>query len=95
MRLIDADALYKFHVSSYSGEDLSEFSNGWNYCIKHLAKHAPTIEAVPVVHAEWVLERPGHYMCANCGTLKYGRAAILMQYCPDCGAKMDGGANDV
>lgn len=54
MRLIDADALYRFHVSSNNGEDLSEFAKGWNCCIKHLTKYAHTVDAVPVVHARWV-----------------------------------------
>lgn len=66
MRLIDADALYKFHVSSYDGSDLSEFSKGWNCCIKHLTKEAPTIDTVPVVHARWVHNDLGHTFCSKC-----------------------------
>lgn len=91
MWLIDADALYKFHVSSYSGEDLSEFSNGWNYCIKHLAKHAPTIDAAPVVHAKWLYDRPQHYKCSACKSMWGELMKRVAHFCPNCGAKMDGG----
>lgn len=45
----------------------------------------------------WTLKRPNcSYYCSCCGKgikIKYGeRAAILWDYCPNCGAKMKGGA---
>ena len=45
----------------------------------------------------WTLKRPNcSYYCSCCGKgikIKYGeRAAILWEYCPNCGAKMKGGA---
>ena len=44
----------------------------------------------------WTLKRPnGSYYCSFCGKgikIKYGeRAAILWDFCPNCGAKMKGG----
>lgn len=81
MRLIDADALYEFHVSSNNGEDPSEFFKGWNCCIKHLTQYTDTIDAAPVVHARWewsenlpvtddddpdCICRAG-YACSSCG----------------------------
>ena len=96
MRLIDADTLYKFHESSYDGEDLSEFSKGWNWCIKHLAKCTPTIDAAPVVHARWEDECDGYRNCSACGCehpIRDARGYLVDdEYCPACGAKMDGGA---
>ena len=45
----------------------------------------------------WTLKRPNcSYYCSCCGKgikIKYGeRAAILWDFCPNCGAKMKGGA---
>ena len=45
----------------------------------------------------WTLKRPNcSYYCSCCGKgikIKYGeRAAILWDYCPNCGAMMKGGA---
>ena len=44
----------------------------------------------------WTLKRPNcSYYCSCCGKgikIKYGeRAAILWDYCPNCGARMKGG----
>ena len=61
---------------------------------------APTIDAVPVVHGEWIdnkntiigdlIERN----CSLCGQRMTSRIDKLMSYCPNCGAKMDGGDGD-
>ena len=57
----------------------------------------PTIEAEPVVHSKWinVQDTSGHYYkkCRKCGT--YIEAVFFandydVNYCPCCGAKMDG-----
>lgn len=62
----------------------------------HLSMFAPTIDAVPVVHARWV---DNH--CTACGMQPMGdelwehldgappRMEFFMSYCPCCGAKMD------
>lgn len=47
----------------------------------------------------WTLKRPNcSYYCSCCGKgikIKYGeRAAILWDYCPNCGAKMKGDNNE-
>lgn len=55
------------------------------------------VDAVPVVHARWV-ENSMYYRCTACGTdfddgivLIHPGVFQLPDYCPDCGAKMDGG----
>ena len=55
----------------------------------------PTIEAVPVVHAEWLLsdEEEGIWECSVCGKMwvLYGTPKDNgMNFCPKCGARMDG-----
>ena len=66
----------------------------------------PTVDVVPVVHARWVKmtgmmppEYHGHYMCSNCGWHMKGLRNSWtreeeLTYCPNCGAKMDGGDVD-
>ena len=57
----------------------------------------PTADVVEVKHGEWVggkfNDYSGEYeeQCSNCK--KYSRE-YARPYCPNCGAKMDGGADD-
>lgn len=90
MRLIDADALLKKTgwVNLYGKNKSAHvvFSKDIHEC--------PTIEAVPVVHGEWILvsddlygfiSRPSdYYLCSSC----HGASERPTAYCPNCGAKM-------
>ena len=55
---------------------------------------APTVDAVEVVHGRWIEQEKytfgTMYDCSICGTriLDNGHS---WNYCPNCGAKMDGG----
>ena len=92
MRLIDADAL---GVGRCSRDVLPEdYCAGWNGLIRLLEK-APTVDAVPVVHGRWN-NMDGYKtrkVCSECGwdVPEYGK---FYSYCPNCGAKMDGGNGD-
>lgn len=92
MRLIDADAL---GVGRCSRDVLpADYCAGWNGLIRLLEK-APTVDAVPVVHGRWN-NMDGYKMrkvCSECGwdVPEYGK---FYSYCPNCGAKMDGGNGD-
>ena len=61
-----------------------------------LIKNAPAVDAVPVVHGEWI-EKPGmpgclvRYKCSVCGETE--PLAYKFDYCPHCGATMDGKKN--
>ena len=89
MRLIDADAL---GVGRCSRDVLpADYCAGWNGLIRLLEK-APTVDAVPVVHGRWN-NMDGYKtrkVCSECGwdVPEYGR---FYSYCPNCGAKMNGG----
>ena len=58
--------------------------------------YLPTIKAEPVRHGRWI-EKPfllgtSNY-CSLCDSF-YGMPHGKFNYCPNCGAKMDGGANE-
>lgn len=48
-------------------------------------------DVAPVVHGRWIdlREYCGDYMCSNCETLY---STNKFNYCPNCGAKFDGGS---
>lgn len=88
MRLIDAD---KIRWKSYPN-DYGETND--DYVGKCDIDNMPTVDAVPVVHGRWGTGRfnleTGNYeeQCTRCRNFskEYGKP-----YCPNCGAKMDGG----
>lgn len=71
--------------------------------IRRGVKNIPSVDAVPVVHARWVKmtgmmppEYHGHYECSECkwhmkGLRNSWTREEELYYCPNCGAKMDGG----
>ena len=63
---------------------------------------APTVDAVEVVHGKWAIFEDGWndeaiYECTVCKeafvTIDGTPAENLWNYCPNCGAKMDGDGN--
>lgn len=67
--------------------------------LKAFIDDQPTIEAEPVRHGEWELiadcANEGVY-CSNCHKkvykADYANQKLKSKRCPNCGAKMDGGA---
>lgn len=101
MRLIDADALKETIMDMRNHCEPSPCLPHQTFLIPDAVigrkiDAAPTIDAVPVVHGEWIrgdklawqLE---HYICSVCSTILWGKRR---NYCPNCGAKMDGGKDD-
>lgn len=65
-----------------------------------LAQKAPAVDAAPVVHARWgkaeIVGYDGLHAvygqrCSNCGEYT---EVYIPRFCPNCGAKMDGGASN-
>ena len=64
---------------------------------------APVADVAPVVHARWIHSRYEDcseqfelVKCSQCNHEAYAMAFYVRggNYCPNCGAKMDGGDND-
>ena len=94
MRLIDADKLIEI-AHEMIQEDPDAFNGGYSYdgvTVEEIA-NAPTIEAVPVVHGEWIefdIDYGGiptvGYQCSECGQSN----GFITDFCPNCGAKKEG-----
>lgn len=61
--------------------------------IEEYIDDAPAVDAVPVVHGQWVYGEDVDIQCSECGRdamsdwMKYTQ--VYSPYCPWCGAKMD------
>lgn len=77
------------------------YVDGWNDAVKILM-NAPTADVQEVRHGEWTKQYPenaldGVYFCSACfheQDIANGMITPLdmgFHYCPNCGAKMDGG----
>ena len=102
-RLIDADALGIGKANRDCFDD-PKYADGWNSAIE-IINNAPTIEAEPVRHGRWEsVKNPqwpaySHDKCSLCGWWNTKNALCYdgnkkpghsLNYCPNCGAKMDG-----
>ena len=83
VRLVDLDAV------------IDRIEMEWGYeGIREDLYSLPVVDAVPVVHAKWI---PFHSKAA--GDIQYCSACDIgfdarMDYCPHCGARMDGWMED-
>ena len=98
-RLIDANAEIKKLKDGYCLNCADYYEILCKTCdIKEAMRimdDAPTVDAVEVVHGRWHddLYDP-RYVCLECGKwLLVEDATASMNYCPNCGAKMDGDGN--
>ena len=101
MRLIDADELKNREIIVDYDDVEDTFDDGMLF-VADLIDKSPTIDAVPVVHGEWIeQDNPGQFdfrdtwvRCSNCNYLTTTVWSHSHKYCPHCGAKMDGGADN-
>ena len=49
-------------------------------------------DVAPVVHGRWI-EKADHATCSACLSDCWSSSALGYDYCPECGAKMDGGSD--
>lgn len=76
------------------------YADGWNAAVKIL-KEAPAVDVQEIKHGKWKLcyedwrRQIAGDECSACGFQHYGTCISHYHYCPNCGAKMDGGDNNV
>ena len=94
-RLIDANELlriYKKWIPQLALPEDEGDKRGVETCIAVL-EDQPTVDAVEVVNGQWI-ESGDRYICSVCterSLLHFGGIGhCLSNYCPNCGAKMDG-----
>lgn len=76
---------------------------------RKIMEEAPAVDAAPVVHGRWIetqipANTTGHggvgqdkkkgWLCSNCRCAFDAELLWCDHYCPNCGAKMDGGERD-
>jgi len=92
-RYIDADALIddiRKHSESYFADD---FAHEW-------VDKQPSADVQPVRHGHWIhdgLDIPhgvDWMRCSECGKRDKYCPATMTNYCPNCGAKMEGETNE-
>lgn len=90
LEICDKEYKERLRMHDYCGDTVA-----WN--IGGAIKELPCADVAPVVHGRWGTGRfnleTGNYeeQCTQCRNFskEYGKP-----YCPNCGAKMDGGDND-
>ena len=77
-------------IKEYRDNGKDEMADGMIIVRRYGIRQLPAVDAVPVVHAQWIHHEGGfndHFECTACGM-----AIVLTgkwNYCPNCGAKMD------
>lgn len=62
--------------------------------IREAIDNMKSADVEPVRHGRWVHDMVGYVKCSLCNDLEENGCAIFYNFCPNCGAKMDGGEKD-
>ena len=66
--------------------------------VKFDIENFPNADVAPIVHAHWISKNSHGYewvfVCSNCGYIDGYPFNDRSNYCPNCGAKMDGDINN-
>ena len=94
-RYIDADALIDELRVELARTTTDAFTGGIVSSTITLLQEYPTADVVEVKHGEWMGKPIAGYStirCSVCGDV-FASQTGKWKYCPNCGAKMDGGNN--
>lgn len=79
-------------------ETFSEYNSGWNDACDYIQKQldaVPAADVAPVKHGRWIDNGFNGYkwafVCSRCGYIDGYPFNDRHDFCPNCGAKMDGG----
>ncbi len=87
---------YSVYLESRTTKCLDEYGKGWNNGINAARIAALTLpgnDVAPVVHGRWIPlpSMAPEYACSVCERDYTWGELEEASYCPNCGAKMDGG----
>lgn len=85
MRLIDADAVWERYHKEYRQQDIYDGMQDKDW-LERCINEAPTVDAEPTRYGKWIEVGSLSCRCDQCGC-KNNRES---NYCPNCGARMDG-----
>ena len=89
MPLIDADTLWKVF------ENAGWWDNADRDVAQDLLDKAPSVDAEPVRHGRWIYGITLNHEWKKCSECLVSQDIFgCFTYCPNCGAKMDGGKQD-
>lgn len=89
---VDLDSTEQFSEDVFA--DI--FCNGLWSAIE-LIEDAPAADVVPVVHGKWVSDGDGYHWTYNCSICAWKDGYPFNErhnFCPNCGAKMQGAGNE-
>ena len=73
----------------------AEYDNNYRLVIPAEAiKAVPAADVAPVVHGKWIADGNGYHWTYNCSICEWKDGYPFNErhnFCPNCGAKMDGG----
>ncbi len=93
---VDYGAMWDYEAHHWAGECLRD--------CKEAIDSIPAADVAPVVHGRWIsweeagnfVPSPDRHECSVChdaAQVLVNGFELLSDYCPNCGAKMDGGDN--
>lgn len=88
---IDREKMLKYLEENNTADEwiVSQYNADWIY---NFIESQPTADVVEVKHGEWEsFEIPHMMRCSECGVSELDIHRTKFDYCPNCGAKMDGG----
>lgn len=96
VRLIDSDVLDSVVLDLNTNRNAG-ITRGEYKLIDSVLFEFPTVDAVPVVHGKWIdlrQEGDSRFMCSVCKWKEHVPTCMgkptVWEYCPSCGARMDG-----
>ena len=96
-KYIKLEELMKFPIrrNRYNKEHGNDFVSGIEMVLEY-AKNIPAADVAPVRHGRWVThsDRPDSLICSVCKCGFDMWKHDPHNYCPNCGAKMDGELNE-
>ena len=91
-----SDYITKDEVLTLLNPNDTRISETYIALVREEIKLRPSADVEPVRHGRWLSEGTGYnwvHRCSVCG-YKNGYVFDELNYCPYCGARMDGGNNE-